>query len=248
MNWGDMKILLFTHPRSGSNTLTAILNEHPEVNLMTEPFNEEREKWEEGNKNYKNETRTIADLDRVLEEIHQSYNGFKTLSYQLPEELTDYLLTKKGYEVIFLYRKNLLQTMVSAFIAEQTTAWSIEDKQKQEELKELKPLDIKKLEEQIDYLKEDTEHYRNTLQKENISFFEVAYEELFHIPIKEQMKKVEAIFTFLELDVPTDKREAIEKLLSPKRRMTNTDTYKLVPNIQEIEDKLGSPEFGFLFK
>lgn len=244
-----LRILLFAHPRSGSNSLTAVLNQHPQINLMTEPFNEEREKWAEDEKNYKNETNSIKDLDRVLDEIHKSYNGFKTLSYQLPKKLTEYLLTKKGYRIFFLHRKNLLRSMISAFIAEQTHIWTAEEKlTKQKQPQKLEPLNITKLKKEIKYLKEDTEHYLNVLQKSQIPFLKIAYEELFEVSDSKKYKKLQQIFDFLSLNIPKNKEKKMMSLMSPKRRITGTEIYNLVPNIHKVEEKLGSDVTGFLFK
>ena len=138
---------------------------------MLEPFNENRESWAEGNKIYKNETKSVEDLDRVLDEIHQTYNGFKTQAYQLPTEFNEHLLTKKGYSVIFLYRKNHLKCAVSNFIAEQTKIWTAEEKERAMNTPhQLKPLDINNLEKHIQYLKEDQDMYLAILKTSSSLF------------------------------------------------------------------------------
>jgi LPS sulfotransferase NodH len=241
-----MKILIFAHPRSGSNTLTRVLNEHPEIRLMIEPFNEGREGWPGDNKNYIRETRIIEDLDRVLEEIHKNHNGFKTLSYQLPEELNEYLLTKKGYKIIFLHRRNLLKTAISDFVAEQTKVWSVEDKEKKGVPTELQPLDIERMEKWITYVREETNNYLNLLKRSNIGFLEVFYEDLFSDSDKQRLSKIEEIFIFLGFTMPQGKIESIMKLLAPERKITDQETYNRIPNLKEIEVRLGSVENGFL--
>lgn len=244
----NLKILLFAHPRSGSTTLMQILNLHPEINLMHEPFNEEREQWAEGNKNYINETKTIVDLDQALEEIHKTYNGFKHLAYQLPEELTEHLLKNKGYKIIFLHRKNHLKSMVSAFIAEQTSVWTPEEKEQKGEPESLKPLDIEEMRKEIEYLKHDLKSYRSMVQQSGTPMMEVTYEDLFTVPDDKRLEKTKKIFAFLNLGFPDNKLEEVESLIAPKRKITNNGTYNLVPNIKEVEKELGSEENGFLFK
>lgn len=225
-----------------------ILNLHPEINLMQEPFNEERRKWAEDNKNYKHETKTVEDLDRVLEEIHELYNGFKHLSYQLPEDLTKHLIVKKGYKIIFLHRKNYLKSIVSLLVAEQTGVWTPEDKEQKGESKSLKPLNIEEIKEEIEHLKNDLDSYRLMAKKAQIPLLEVTYEDLFTESDDARINKAEEIFAFLGLELPNDKREEVEKLLSPKRKIIGDETYDLVPNIREVERKFGSEENGFLFK
>lgn len=238
----DHKILLFASARSGSNSLTAILNQHPLISLMYEPFNEFRKEWAEDKISYKKDTKTIKDLDRALEEVHQSYNGLKTLSYQLPKDLTEHLLVKKGYTVVFLYRENHLKSVISRLIAVQTNIWTTEQKEKQQEQpKTLASLDIKEMRKEIESLKNNLKDYLSILKEARIPFIEVSYEELFTTQKEEQIKKIEEIFTFLGFEMP------IDWYLSSKRKITDNKTYNLIPNIQEIEKELGSEENGFLF-
>ena len=49
------KVLLFAHPRSGSSSLFQILDLHPKLRILEEPFNENYVKWKPGNKNYRDE-------------------------------------------------------------------------------------------------------------------------------------------------------------------------------------------------
>ncbi len=226
-----------------------ILNLHPDINLMHEPFNEERETWEGDNKNYLNETKTTADLDRVLGDIHHSYNGFKHLAYQLSEELTEHLLKDKGYEVIFLHRRNHLKSMVSAFVAEQTSVWTPEEKAHKGEPKSLEPLDIEEMRKEIEYLKHDLKAYRLMAQQAGVPLLEITYEDLFaEFEDEERLEKVKEIFRFLGVSFPDEKLAEIERLLSPKRKITGNGTYDLIPNIKEVEQELGSEENGFLFR
>ena len=225
-----------------------VLNVHKDINIMHEPFNESRETWWEGNKNYLNETKTVEDLDRVLDEVHKDHNGFKHLSYQLPEDLTEYLLTNKGYSIIFLHRRNHLQSMVSAFIAEQTNIWQVEDIKKKGQPTSLKSLDIQKIKKEIEYLKNDTDIYKKIIQKANTPLFDLTYED-FLIPTEEEkLGKLEEVFSFLGLEFPNSEEEEIKRLVSPKRKITKGNMYDLVPNIKEVEKELGSEENGFLFE
>lgn len=227
----NLKILIFAHPRSGSTALMQILNLHPDINLMHEPFNEERETWVEGNKNYINDTKTTEDLDRSLDDVHKTRNGFKHLAYQLPEELTEHLIKNKGYKIIFLHRQNHLKSMVSAFIAEQTSVWTPEEKEQNGEPKSLEPLNIGEMRKEIEHLKHDLNMYLSMARQAGKPLLEIIYEDLFTESEDTRIEKIEVIFAFLGLEFPNDKVADIQKFLSPKRKITSNVTYDLVPNI-----------------
>lgn len=243
----NIKLLLFAHPRSGSTTLMQVLNLHSEVNLMHEPFNEDREEWAEGNQNYVDKVKTVEDLERALKDVHESYCGFKHLSYQLPTNLTKHLLTNEGYRIIFLNRKNYLKTSVSALVAEQTGVWISEEKEQMERLETLQPLDIEKVREKIDHFKNEIDRYKSVALEARVQIHEVSYEELFAESENTRVEVVIKTFSFLGLEFPHDRLADIKQLLSPKRKVTSEKMYNLIPNIQEVEKECGSEENGFLF-
>ena len=55
-------IIFFAHPRSGSSSLYQILQLHPELNILEEPFNEHFTQWNSSNKNYRD---LIADTKQL---------------------------------------------------------------------------------------------------------------------------------------------------------------------------------------
>ena len=123
----DLRVVMFAHPRSGSTSLLDILNVHPELNLVEEPFHESFSIWHPDEKNYAALIEDRTTLDAQLSDIFSKYNGMKVLDYQLSYELYAYLLLKPWLKVIVLRRKNVLQAAVSVFIAKQTGIWNIRD-------------------------------------------------------------------------------------------------------------------------
>lgn len=242
-------IVLFGHPRSGSNTLMKIINLHPKLDLLSQPFNETRHVYAKDERNYRKEVQTIEDLDRILNEIDSQYNGFKTFSFQLPEEFNVYLLTKRGYKIIFLNRKNHLKSVVSKFIAEQTKIWTADEKeQRQNQPDTLNSIDINAVRGEVEYLKSDYQKYSEILDRANIQLINILYENLFTELEDDRMKEITRLFQFLELETSPEMEAEIRRLLSPKRKINDIKTYNLIPNIQEIEQTLGSEESGYLFK
>jgi hypothetical protein len=119
----DIRIILFAHPRSGSSSLYEILQLHPDLHILEEPFNEHFTDWGAANKNYRALVHDIPSLDAQLAEIIAEYNGVKVLDYQLPDDLAVHLLQRSDCKIIFLRRRNILQSVVSVLIAEQTQVW-----------------------------------------------------------------------------------------------------------------------------
>jgi len=103
----DDHVILFAHPRSGSSSLYQILQLHPELNILEEPFNERFMEWNPNNKNYLSLISDIPSLNAQLLEIFSAYNGVKVLDYQLPDELAAHLLQRLDCKIIFLRRRNL---------------------------------------------------------------------------------------------------------------------------------------------
>jgi hypothetical protein len=65
--------------------------------------------------------------------------------------------------------------------------------------------------------------------------------------LTQQLQQIEAIWPFLQL--PPLKDERIEYYLSPEKvKINSLETYQMIPNAQEIEDKCGSDRTGWLFK
>jgi hypothetical protein len=121
------RLVLATHARSGSNSLVEILNLAPGVSILNEPFNERFTQWSPGNPDYRDRVVDIASLDVVMNEIFASWSGIKSLGYQLELPLFEHLLLRPDVSVIFLRRRNLLETVVSNLIALQTNLWKTWD-------------------------------------------------------------------------------------------------------------------------
>jgi len=257
MNAKEQRLIIFAHPRCGSTSLWRALNIHPLIHLLLEPFHEHREEWGKGVKNYKHMVHTAGDLRRVIDELYQISTGFKTLFFQLNQEQNEYTL-KEADKVILLHRMNFLKTAVSTHIALQTNLWAIIENRTQAKNQEvirksiqkqpIKPIDVDALRQMIQDQKQAITHYRNYLAGIHKPFVEMTYEELYAADRAERKRKITDIFKFLELFLPTSRNmENIEFLLSPQRKINDVETYICVPNIYEVEKRLGSKENGFLF-
>lgn len=246
------RVIIFAHPRSGSTSLYKILNTHPVLNLSCEPFHPGYCQWNPDEKNYLEITKDIPSLELVLNELFRKYNGMKVLSYQLPEEIYNHLLSIKDCKIIFLTRTNILKAIVSVLIAEQTGVWQKNDlnqktNDKYHRMQPLKIDGIDGIENRIKEHKAHTEYWKRIFsQKPATSYSDITYEELFCEGIERSFITINSIFKFLGLEMP--EYDKIARYINPGYEQINSyDTYKLVPNICEINSRFGNDENGFLF-
>src|SRR5215510_4646494 len=88
----SLRVIFLAHPRSGSSSLYQILQLHPVLNILEEPFNENFPNWNPLHKNYREQVHDIPSLDAQLADIFTHHNGIKILDYQLPDYLMLHLL------------------------------------------------------------------------------------------------------------------------------------------------------------
>jgi LPS sulfotransferase NodH len=120
MKQEKQNFIIFGHGRSGSNLLRSLLNSHPEIDCIDEPFNpivlKNKKKW----------IRLLIVNFPVLyvrllsTKYPDKYFGFKLFSWHLknansiPEKLE-----KLGWKVIYISRKNILKQAFSKLIGKQ---------------------------------------------------------------------------------------------------------------------------------
>jgi len=249
--------IIFAHERSGSNSLANLLSCHPRINIIYEPFNEP---WQlESNpplvKKIKN-IKDVGSLDKFLEEINKTHQGIKHLFYQVDKKYNQHLL-KKSSKIIFLTRKNLLKTIISKEISMRIGIWDTWKRDKEQVNKiilnhKFDSFSVEKVKKQTIDLKEEIKGYKDYLKKKNIPFLEITYEELYdsNIFINDKINKINNILKFLGYS-PIKDIEKIKKMKGlldyKKRKINNIETYTSIPNILEIEKRLGNKETGYLF-
>lgn len=245
------KVIIFAHPRSGSTSLYKILNTHPVFNLAMEPFHKNYGQWNPNEKKYIDHIQDIPSFQLVLAEIFEKYNGMKMLSYQLPEELYDSLFKISNCKILVLTRTNVLKTIVSNLIAEQTKVWQKSDLNQQTTAlyHDIKPLEIDGVAGIESRIKSFKEHicYLNEMisRKPAECYMKISYEDLYTKGMDNSFSYIKKIFDFLDLDMP-DKEKLIQFIDPKLQQINDVDTYKLVPNIEEINNRFSNTENGFL--
>ena len=244
-----LRLILFAHARSGSSSLYQILQLHPQLHILEEPFNEGFTRWHPQAKNYLELINDTASLDAQLAEIFASYNGVKVLEYQLPQPLYVHMLRRPDCTIIFLRRRNLLQAVVSNLIAEQTHLWKTWDMERplQTYYANLQALSIADIKDRVASLKQRLDFFEAIISSRPAnSYFKLVYEDLYLGSSRQREVGVARIWQFLHLE-PIDS-DTIQQYLSPERAKLNSiDTYQLLPNAHEIDQQLGNNETGWLF-
>jgi hypothetical protein len=248
----DERLILLAWPRSGSSSLWQILRAHPDLRLFPdEPFNEGFAGWSPGNPDYLARIHDIESLDAVLAELFEDYRGIKVLSYQLDEEQLRHLILRSDLRIIFISRRNLLQTAVSDRIAKQTNLWNRWDASPERPLERyydcLEPLDLEDL---ASYVRELAPHLRwieSVLNlREDGHTLQMRYEDLYFATREAQHAQLAAIWSFLELPPPNT--PDVDYYLDPRSaRLGGPETYGRLPNAAEIDAVLGADETGWLF-
>lgn len=255
------KILLLSHPRSGSTSLYEILQTHRELDILAEPFAESFVNWSPGDKDYRGLVHDAASLDEQLDEIFSQYDGFKLQDYQLQgdevgglpravdDNLLEHLLLRQNLNVVFLRRRNLLQAVVSNLIGEQTGVWKKSDLTRplESHYSNLTQLNVVDVCSRIGRLSQHLDWCESLLSREcNGRWLPVVYEDFFLVSSAEQAETLNALWKFLGLE-PIAASEFRHHLRPEIARLNSPATYALVPNIQQLNDECGSDAHGWLF-
>ena len=254
-----MKYLIFAHARTGSSTLSRVFNRHPGIHLCQEPFQMgqwvERPSYSDDlKKEVPKNVERMVDLEFSINRLSRQFNCIKHVYTHLNRQGNERLL-RHGSRIIFLGRKNLLRAAVSSRISRHMNEWGNipETWRSKFDGTSWDPFNLNTIRNWIRSSLQDFSYYRSFIRSNHISCYELQYEDLFagNISIQDKIAKINDIFGFLGLDPVTDPTpyEKIIHLLDPKAHKLNSmETYKKIPNIMEIETRLGSDETGWLFK
>jgi len=246
----DIRVIFFAHPRSGSSSLYQILQLHPELNILEEPFNENFTRWDSHHKNYLELIHDIPSLDEQVAEIFATHNGLKMLDYQLPDNLAVHLLKRPDCKIIFLRRRNLLQSVVSVLIAEQTHLWKKWELTKpiEEYYRNLHPLDIQEIQQRVTTSKHLLDFFESVIEtRSKDEVLKFTYENLYFSQIAQQREQIAAIWNLLKI-APLE-LERYQYYLRPEEvKINSATTYEFLPNARDIEKSCGNDMTGWLFE
>jgi hypothetical protein len=241
--------MIIASARTGSTTLADLLNVHPAVSCLLEPFNREHGVlW--GKSNYVQKLENGALLIDVVRSIFSEHQGFKHLLEQLTPAENELLIRFPEAKRIFLWRRNHLQRVVSNHISMSARHWNNDTNKIM--VAKFEPVDIDALSKKLEKQKRHSDRYRQLCVEAGC--YELAYEDMFgaECSASEKLRTLDQIFDYLEIAridrLSDEAAETIKQLLNPQNRKLNSSaTYRLIPNIAEIEAQLGSTDNGYLF-
>lgn len=243
-----LRIVLAAHARSGSNTLVEVLDAHPRISILNEPFNERFPEWAPSSTTYLDRVRDVASLDTVMDEIFSSYSGIKLLHYQLALPLRTHLLLRPDVHVITLRRRNLLEAGVSQMIAMQTDYWKREvaTGSIDARYRSLEPIPVDRVRGTMDWFANEAAEAAAIVERcTDGRVLELVYEDLHLVAPDEQDRVLARLWSFLGVEPCNSPR--VRSVLDPNEvQQAGATTYGQLPNLAEIADALGSDETGRL--
>lgn len=263
--------IIFTRGRTGSTTLVKLLNAHPDIDCQPEPFHQDygfpfQEQYlsagekdpglELDSERSRNSQHWVASyplpvLDQIIAEVNQQHkNGIKHLPYSISFDQNLHLLMNAFDRVIFLNRRNKLKRIVSLHISLQAGQFQ-GDRNKLFE-KQYQPLDVEELRRHMNWEERRQNQYRTIARSLGKEIFDLDYEDFLDPSLTRtnKMNKLNEVYRYLGFSEITEARysEKIQQLLDPNQNQFNDrETYRLIPNIEQIEEALGSEETGYLF-
>jgi len=248
--------VIFSMARCGSTTLMRALNCYPDIRCMLELFTPANL-----GSTYSGVTNTDG-LHCALHKIFQSHNGIKHIwhpdgwPFRDSPELNHRLLVSEGLRIILLNRKNNLRRVVSVELSKQTGIWGAFTDDEHQRVRTLiyEPLRIEKLEHELRVGAQGLASLAQVLHETDTCVLELWYEDLLgeEVSLAERAECLAEICSFLRGGDINEAEAAAPPLaadlLDPARGRLNTaETYRLIPNADDIKRLLGSDAFGWLF-
>ena len=251
-----MRFIIFSLPRCGSTTLARALNCYPGIRCALEPFIPENRSPEFGS------IGNADDLDAALAGIWAEHNGFKHVWYPTgwpfgggTLTLNNELLRHTDAKIIFLTRRNELLRIVSGEMSRQTDIWGGFTEEQRTWVRGFayQPLAPDHIEQQLSAVAIAITELKDTLRESGASALELQYEDIFaaDVYLTERLRVLARLRDFVGAPegYPPLADYAAAELLNPVNSKLNLEeTYRRIPNIDEIDRKLGSDEFGWLFE
>ncbi len=251
----DRRFVVFALARTGSRTLSRLLNCHHGIRCLYEPFNP---RLHEGR--YARRALDRDGLEGALAEIWQSYNGIKHVwdpqgwPFSGGAMLNEHLLTGGTHCILRLTRRNLLRRLVSLHICLQSDVWYMWDEPTRRKFDEFRfqPIDRDLLGTQLAIEAAALARHRQLLAAGGKPFLDCHYEDVFgaDVSVEAKLGRLQEILAFLGA-TPIADAAALDRarsLLDPELGAFNSEqVYRRITGIERIEEEFGSDETGRLF-
>jgi len=238
---------IWTMRRTGGTSLTDMLMKISEYKTIDhEPFLLERELG------YVTKMFMALDQERRTEKIEHILENvfdqqvlikhcYEILGAEFNRALVETLAQRSDYKHIFLLRKDEVARMLSLMLALQTDVWGKHGSEAIYQMihsgeKSLKPFDLNTVAKEEKISIESTEYIKSILEKKNIEFLPVFFEDLYTGKRENRISKLETLFSFLEFGqeqiIPHQK--LIEHTLFNRSQKSHS-VLNAVPNLEEVK-------------
>jgi hypothetical protein len=250
-----LQFMISSLPRSGSTSLARLLNCHPNVKCLVEPFHPRRYRGL-----FHNEVMRSRSVTTAINTIAKRWNGIKHVweSSGWPFEALPWLNDQLTYEasdrLIVMLRRNLLKRFVSNYLCRNINYWIGSKREFLTRLDNLliAPLDSKKVAGAIAKDEDAITSYLDRARAKCEHVFCIYYEDLFDSSISDSTKieMVLRVCKFLSLEPisPSDCYSLFcTHIASSELKWCSEETYRRIPGIERIEAAVGSDRTGWLF-
>ncbi|HEX3683713.1 MAG TPA: hypothetical protein VHU83_14350 [Bryobacteraceae bacterium] len=242
--------------RTGSTTLVRLLNSHPDIRCLMEPFHPNR---------YEGQFHRMAIRARsvkpALDLIWYRWTGLKHVweaesgwPFSHNKKFNDEIVLYAS-RVVFLRRRNLLRRLVSSFMSRQLNFWVGTQREFRARIEAvpLKELNLESVLQQIKTDQAAINERLELLQHHGIATMQLCYEDFYRREASSsaQLAMVNSILGFLR--VQEISQEAFAKDWAPffdsdAYQWASPETYLLIPGIEAIDREVGSDETGWLLR
>lgn len=256
------RFVIFNFPRSGSNFLCTMLNNHPDILCHSEMFNPKKIFYSKDFHELYGGEQSVPREDLVLGKIglgskrerdyepekflmkiwHHNYGnsavGFNLFPTHVPNMATS-LLKDREVKIIFLIRKNKIRCYVSRAIARKTNSWS---NYSNSSSATKKPKTTKTTKVRVDakdllrWSQRYDRYFASMRQKMNDldrSFLEVNYEDL--VGIDSDLYKAK-LLDFIEVPMQLDKLKPLNK------KQNSASLSELIINFEQLKEDLSGTQ------
>jgi LPS sulfotransferase NodH len=248
---GTKRFFILSHPRSGSNFLRNVINQHPRVNEAGEPFHINPAVAVLPSVFLGKELLCLDDLDRCLTNVAAKKRveaiGFtlfnQTSSHLLSDSEAAQLALRDDLKVIFLIRKNLLKSFVSLKRAVLTGAWHLDaagelvhwphSHTPADALdRHIGPIDVEETKLWISRTKEFLSCVEQSLRSQGKEYCTIFYEDLCLESESRSLFEVNRMLEFLKL-------KKLRRFTQTLSKVASHSFYESIPNRQELIDAVG---------
>ncbi|HEY3757128.1 MAG TPA: hypothetical protein VGL42_13335 [Opitutaceae bacterium] len=245
------KFIIYSLGRSGSSSLTILVNELSGGACLAEPFNT-------GSNGEKYRALALSQgLPTALKAIHtEGFAGFKHVwdprGWPFPDRstLNSEVLAQNDYSVIFLYRRNILRRLLSWEIGNQTKVWQVHNSshKKRRHKHTYTEINTAHLREELEVEKAALEAVKADLTRRTGPYLKICYEDVFSPDQTSALRELRRVLDFIGLPTKDYSDRKLGSLWSAGGEGKSEEVYRLIPGIDRLNSELGSAETGFLFE